>query len=64
MASETIDTLSGQWNPPGLYEIDTGESFSLEDLMQELGRLELNILGRVRHGDVPHGEHTDDHPGL
>ena len=25
---------------------------------------ELRALGRVKHGDVPHGEHTDDHPGL
>jgi hypothetical protein len=23
------------------------------DLMQELGRLELQALGRVKHGDVP-----------
>jgi hypothetical protein len=24
-----------------------------EDLMTELGRLELQALGRVKHGDVP-----------
>jgi hypothetical protein len=36
-----------------LYEIETDEGFSLEDLMQELGRLELQALGRVKHGDVP-----------
>jgi hypothetical protein len=28
------------------------EGFSLEDLMQELGRLELQALGPVKHGDV------------
>jgi hypothetical protein len=34
------------------------EDFGLEDLMQALGRLELNALGRVTHGDVPQGEYT------
>jgi hypothetical protein len=32
-------------------EIDAG--FSLEDLLQALGRLELQALGRVKHGDMP-----------
>jgi hypothetical protein len=41
-----------------LYQIETDEGFSLEDLMQELGRLERNALGWVTHGDVPQGEHT------
>jgi hypothetical protein len=27
-------------------------------LQQELGRLELKALGRVKHGDVPHGGQT------
>jgi hypothetical protein len=36
-----------------LWEIETDEGFSLEDLMVELGRLELQALGRVKHGDVP-----------
>jgi hypothetical protein len=35
-----------------LWEIETDEGFSLDDLMQELGRLELQALGRVKHGDV------------
>jgi hypothetical protein len=63
-ASETIGTFYVHWEPPQLYEIETDEGFSLEDLMQALGRLERNALGRVKHGDVPQGEHTDDHPGL
>jgi hypothetical protein len=41
------------WAPPGLYEIETDEGFSLEDLMQALGRLELRALGYVKYGDVP-----------
>jgi hypothetical protein len=32
----------------GLYEIETDEGFSLEDLMRELGRLELSFLGSSR----------------
>jgi hypothetical protein len=36
-----------------LYEIEMDEGFSLEDLMVELGRLELQALGYVKHGDVP-----------
>ena len=62
--SETIGTFYVHWDPPVLDVIETDEGFGLEDLMQELGRLELNALGRVKHGDVPHGEHTDDHPDL
>jgi hypothetical protein len=38
---------------PKIFEIETDEGFTLEDLMQELGRLELNALGYVKHGDVP-----------
>lgn len=40
---------------PVLWRIETEEGFSLEDLMAELGRLELSALGSVKHGDVPHG---------
>ena len=42
---ETISTFSMQWDPPRLYEIETVEGFSVEDLPPELGRLELNALG-------------------
>jgi hypothetical protein len=52
-ASETIGTFYVHWAPLVLYEIETDEGFSLEDLMQALGRLELQALGRVKHGDVP-----------
>jgi hypothetical protein len=55
-ASETIGTFYVTWDPPALWGIETDEGFGLEDLMQELGRLELRALGRVKHGDVPHGE--------
>jgi hypothetical protein len=51
--SETIGTFYVHWDPPILWEIETDEGFSLEDLMVELGRLELRALGRVKHGDVP-----------
>jgi hypothetical protein len=51
--SETIGTFDVHWDPPVRWEIETDEGFSLEDLMVELGRLELNALGRVTHGDVP-----------
>jgi hypothetical protein len=53
-ASETIGTFYVHWAPtPRLYEIETDEGFTLEDLMQELGRWELQALGYVKHGDVP-----------
>jgi hypothetical protein len=32
------------------------EGFSLEDLLPELGRLELNALGRVKRGNVLRGD--------
>jgi hypothetical protein len=51
--SETIGPFDGHWDPPVLDEIETDEGFSLEDLMQELGWLELNALGGVKYGDVP-----------
>jgi len=38
---------------PMLYEIEIDEGFSLDDLMQEPGRLELKALGRVKYGDMP-----------
>jgi hypothetical protein len=54
--SETIGSFYVRWtDPPTLWEIETEEGFSLEDLMAELGRLELQALGYVKHGDVPRG---------
>jgi hypothetical protein len=52
-ASETIRTFYVHWDPPALDEIETDEGFSLENLLQELGSLELKALGYVKHGDVP-----------
>jgi hypothetical protein len=51
--SEIIGTFYFRWAPtPLLYEIETDEGFSLEDLLQELGRLEWKALGVVKHGDM------------
>jgi hypothetical protein len=52
---ETISTFSMQWDQPRLYEIETDEGFSLEGLPQEFGRLKLNALGWMKHGNVPRG---------
>jgi hypothetical protein len=52
--SETIGAFYVRWtDPPTLWEIETDEGFTLEDLMAELGRLELQALDYVKHGDVP-----------
>lgn len=52
--SEIIGTFYVRWSDaPALWEIETDEGFSLEDLMQELGRWELRALGYVKHGDIP-----------
>jgi len=37
---------------PQLHRIETDEGFSLGDLMQELGRLALQALRYVKHGNV------------
>jgi hypothetical protein len=50
--SEIIGTFYVYRDQASLWQIETDEGFSLEDLMQELGRLELQALGRVKHGDV------------
>jgi len=51
--SEILGTFYVRWgDTPALYEIECDEGFSLEDLMAELGRLELQALGYVKHGDV------------
>jgi hypothetical protein len=56
-ASETIGTFYVRLtDPPTLWEIETDEGFSLEDLMAELGRLELHALGYVKHGMCPRKE--------
>jgi hypothetical protein len=40
-------------NPPGLWQVETDESFTLADLLRELGQLELKALGHLKHGDIP-----------
>ena len=55
--SDTVGTLYFHWAPtPMLHEIQMDGDFDLEDLLQELGTLELNALGRVKYGDVPRQE--------
>jgi hypothetical protein len=57
MESETIGSFYVRWTePPALWEIEPDEGFSLEDLMAKLGRLKLQALGYVKHGDVPPAE--------
>jgi hypothetical protein len=52
--SGTIGTFYVRWGEtPALWQIECDEGFSLEDLMEELGRLELSALGSVKHGHVP-----------
>jgi hypothetical protein len=52
--SETIGTFSFDWAPtPRLWQIETDEGFTLEDLIADLGRLELQAPGSGKHGDGP-----------
>lgn len=39
--------------PPGLWQIETDMGWTLADLRQELGQLELKALGRLKHGTMP-----------
>lgn len=43
-------------NPPGLWLAETGSGLTLEDLLEELGRLESKALGRPKHGNMPPGK--------
>jgi hypothetical protein len=56
--SELIGSFDVRWHEvPVLWQIECDEGFSLEDLMAELGRLELQALGYVKHGHVPEEGH-------
>jgi hypothetical protein len=58
-ASDTIGTFYFRWgDTPVLWAMETDEGFSLEDLLHELGRLERQALGQVKHGDPPPGGRT------
>ena len=51
--SEIVGTFYVHWSPVTvLWQIETEEGFSIDDLMRELGRLELSALGYVKHGDI------------
>jgi len=52
--SDPIGGFYVRWtDPPTLWQIDTEAGFTLEDVMAELGRLERQALGYVKHGEVP-----------
>jgi hypothetical protein len=52
--SETIGSFYVRWtDPPTLWHIDTDEGFPLDDLMTEIGRLDLQALDYVKYEDVP-----------
>ena len=38
------------WLTETLWRIDCTEGFRLDDLLDELGLLEMQALGRVKHG--------------
>jgi hypothetical protein len=40
------------------FTFGTDEGFSLTDLLQAFERLELEALGRVKHGDMPQDGRT------
>ena len=49
-----IGSFHFHWAPtPMLYEIETDEGFTRQELLQGPGGLELKASGRVKHGDVP-----------
>ena len=60
-ASEIIGSVYVRWgDTPALWDIETDEGFAIDDLMAARGRLELNTLDYVKHGDVPHGVSSAD----
>jgi len=51
--SALLGTFYFRWgDTPALWQIEAEAGFSLEDLMAELGRWELDALGYVKHGEV------------
>ena len=57
--SEIFGTFNFRWGDhPALVANLTDEGFTLEDLLQELGRLELKALGCLKHGDRPQERHA------
>jgi hypothetical protein len=51
--SDLLGTFYVQWAPtPRLYQIEVEAGFTLEDLLHELGQLERQALGVVKHGEV------------
>jgi len=54
-ASDIVGTCDVRWGEaPAPWDVETDAGMGLEDLMVELGRLEVNALGAITHGDVLH----------
>ena len=55
-----IGTFLFYWSEaPRLDGIETGEGFSLEDLLHALGRLEHTAVGCLKHSDRPTSQEED-----
>ncbi len=50
--SETMGTVYVNWVSERIWQIECAEGFALDDLLLELGALELKALGRVKHGKM------------
>jgi hypothetical protein len=48
--STIIGSLAVNWLTETLWRIECAEGFCLDDLLYELGILEMQALGRVKHG--------------
>jgi hypothetical protein len=48
--STLIGSLAVNWVTETIWRIECHEGFSLDDLLRELGILEQQALGRVKHG--------------
>jgi Domain of unknown function DUF29 len=58
MTTPTYDTDFYTWTPQqaAALRVKDWAALDLENRMAELGRLELQALGYVKHGDVPRDE--------
>jgi hypothetical protein len=48
--STRLGSLAVNWLTETLWRIECAEGFALDDLLDELGALEMQALGRVKHG--------------
>jgi hypothetical protein len=55
--SDILGTFHFRWGETSLvWLIEVDQGFSLDDLLQALGRLERKAFGVAKHGDVPRDE--------